>query len=225
MGGGSSIDLEGGYMQTDDKLNRREPESLAPIQLERLSVDDDVAQMKRGKGLRLTVTVLVSLIAITAGARLLGRIDQTQAYATAAERLETIDNQRSEAFLRCALPNVQPTQLASASELHTAIEIATERLDKRYGTQIAQCTHLLADLQQSLSALEAPSDMTRRLEGLRAAAGELSQAWTAYRGYLQDPRKPYDYVQAVPMIEKITNAWTNYRGQLNDTKAALRAHG
>ena len=210
-------------MQRQETKARVEQGSLAPIQLERASVDEEVAQMKRGKGLRLTVTVLVSLVTIAAGARILGRMDTTQAYASGANRLEAIDEQQSEAFLRCALPNLQRTQVASASALFSAIEFATERFNKHYGKQLAQCAPLLSELQQTLDSVHPPADMTRRIEGVRAAAQELSASWNSYRAYLQDPAKPYDYVQAAPMMEKISKSWETYRGQLDTTKSAMRA--
>jgi hypothetical protein len=56
---------------------------------------------------------------------------------------------------------------------------------------------------------------------LSIAAGELGHSWQEYRKYLQDPKQRYDYVQAVPRIEKITNAWQNYQKQRNDTRDAL----
>jgi hypothetical protein len=211
-------------MQRQGTAARIEQGSLAPIQLERTSVDEEVALMKRGKGLRLTVTLLVSLVAIAGGARLLSNMDTTRAYASGADRLDAIDAQQSEAFLRCALPNLQRAQVASASALFSAIEFATERFDKQYGKQLAQCAPLLGELQHALDGVRAPSDMTLRVQSVRVSAQELGQAWNAYRVYLQDPNKRYDYVQATPMIEKISEAWETYRGQLDSTKAALRSH-
>jgi hypothetical protein len=43
-------------MERSDVPVRDDPNSLAPIQLERTSLEDDVASMKSGKGLRLTAT-------------------------------------------------------------------------------------------------------------------------------------------------------------------------
>lgn len=200
---------------------RSDPESLAPIQLERSSVDEDIAQMKRGKGLRLTLTLAVGLAAITGGTQLLRSMDAHQAYAKAGEQLELVDAQQSEAFLRCALPNLQRSQLDDPSELHTAIEIATERMDKAYGRVLAQCDPLLESFQEAVNQIKGPADMTRRLSDLSNAAGQLGGSWQDYRKYLQDPAQHYDYVQAAPRIEKITNAWANYQKQRNETRDAL----
>jgi hypothetical protein len=211
-------------MQQYKPGTRREPDSLAPVQLERAGIDEEIAQMKRGKGMRLTLTLLVAAIGVVGGTRWMGKIDDSQAYAAAAERLESIDSQQGEAFLRCALPNVQNSQLGSAPALLNAIEIASDRLDKRYGKLLEQCDYLLDGLTSSLSGLRAPADMTRRLQTLQSSASQLSSAFQDYRDYLLDPNKRYDYVQALPMIEKIANHWQEYQTARADAKTALRDH-
>jgi hypothetical protein len=202
---------------------RNDPNSLAPIQLERTSLEDDVASMKSGKGLRLAATLLVTAAAVVGGTQLLGAMDTHQAYAHAAEQLEVIDAQQSEAFLRCALPNLQRTQLSTPTALHTAIEIVSERMDKQYGRLLGQCEPLLQSFEQAVNQVKAPSDMTRRLQALSVAAGDLGRSWTDYRTYLQDPAQRYDYVQAAPRIEKITLAWSAYQTQRTQAKEALSA--
>lgn len=211
-------------MQTPYKPGtRREPESLAPIQLERISVDEEVAQMKRGKGMQLVLTALVIALGVAGGSRWMSDIDASQAYAAAADRLEAIDSQQGDAYLRCALPNVQNSQLSSASSLHNAIEIASERLEKRYGKLLEQCDYLLVGLTSALSAMRAPADMTRRMDDLRVSADQLGDAFQDYRDYLLDPAKPYDYVQATPLIEKIANHWQQYENARAQARSALRA--
>jgi hypothetical protein len=207
----------------NNATGRKDPDSLAPVQLERTSLGEDVALLKRGKGLHLVVTLLIAAVAVVGGTRWMGHIDAVQAYAHAAEQLAAPNTQGGDEFLHCALPNLQPSQLAAAQSLHNAIEVMSERLDKKYGSQLERCAYLLDNLQNGLSAVRAPSDMTRRLDGLRSSAREFSDAWNNYRAYLQDPTQRYDYVRATPMIEKITLAWQAYRTQRNDTQAALRA--
>jgi hypothetical protein len=203
---------------------RREPDSLAPVQLERTSVAEDIALMKRGKSMPLLLSLVLATIAVAGGVRWMGTIDVKQSYAHAADRLEVIDSQQSEAFLRCALPNVQSSQLKSSLALHNAIENASERLDKFYGRQLTHCSHYLDDLSSQLGAVTVPADMSRQLASLREAAKEFGLTWNNYRAYLQDPSVRYDYVQATPLIEKITLAWGTYRAQQAQIKAVLRAH-
>jgi hypothetical protein len=210
-------------MEEQKQRVSREPESLAPIQLERVSVEDEVAQMKTGKGLRLTLTLLIGVAGVFGIMRWMGTIDHSQAYAHAADRLEEIDAQQGEAYLRCALPNLQNSQISSSTALHSAIEVVSERYDKRYAQQLAGCAYLLNALESALSTVQAPPDMTRRVEGLRLSAQNFAQAWEHYRAYLKDPAQRYDYVQATPLIEKISVAWQGYQTQRAEATAALRA--
>ena len=126
---------------------REDPHSLAPISLEGTSVDDEVAMIKKGRGQRLVLTLTVIVAGVLGGQRLLRSMDERAAYASAAAQLEHVDSQQGEAFLRCALPNLQRSQLESASALHSAIEIATEHMDKGYGRVLAQCAPLLDNLE------------------------------------------------------------------------------
>ena len=126
--------------------------------------------------------------------------------------------------MRCILPDVQRSQLASRQALHTALENASERAQKYYGTQLQRCTILSQELEQELNQLSAPADMYKQVRGVRAAARELNQALAAYRGYLQDPMRPYDYVQATPMIERLSIAWSDYEDRRTQVNRALREH-
>jgi hypothetical protein len=210
-------------MEEQKQRVSREPESLAPIQLERASVEDEVAQMKTGQALRLTLTLLIGVAGAFGIVKWMGTIDHSQAYAHAADRLEEIDGQQGDAYLRCALPNLQNSQLSSSTALHSAIEVVSERFDKRYAQQLSGCAYLLDALGSALDTVQAPPDMTRRLERLRSSARNFAQAWEHYRAYLKDPTQRYDYVQAAPLIEKISVAWQDYQTQRTQTTSALRA--
>jgi len=202
---------------------REDPHSLAPISLEGTSVDDEVALIKRGRGQRLALTLAVLAAGLFGGQRLLRSMDEHAAYSGAAAQLEQVDSQQGEAYMRCALPNVQRSQLESATALHSAIEIATEHLDKGYGRVLAQCAPLLDELEANIHSLSAPPDMTRRLERLSGAVTDYKTSWATYQKYLQDRSQPYDYVKAAPLIERITIAWEGYQAAHRQAKEALVA--
>jgi hypothetical protein len=203
---------------------RQDPHSLAPIQLERSNLDQDVALIRGGQGARLTITVLALVACGMGGARLLKTLDAKEAYTHAAAQLDRVDKEQSEAFLHCALPNLQRSQLDTTSALHSAIEIASEGMDKAYGTLLGECSPLLDSLAMAVDQINAPPDLTRKLNALSTSARGLGRAWENYRKYLVQPDRPYDYVQAAPLIEKITLAWQDYRNARAQTKAALAAH-
>jgi hypothetical protein len=210
-------------MHEQDVQAREDPHSLAPIQLESASDEQEIAKIRGGRGLRLTLTVLCLAAAVLGGAQLLKSMDTHQAYAQAAAQLERADTEQGDAFMRCALPNLQRSQLETPSALHSAIEIATERMDKGYAKMLAKCTPLLESFQRSVKEIQGPADMTQRLAAVSNSANEFGQAWINYREYLQRPGQPYDYVQAVPLIDKITTSWQSYQSTRTQAKAALAA--
>ena len=211
-------------MKRDSAPPREDPHSLAPVQIERASIDEDIAQLNRGKGSRLLITILGGGLAVFGVVTWMQSIDGAQAYSAAAERLETIHAQSESAFLRCVLPDLQKSQLSSRQALHTAFEVASERGQKHYGKQLKHCTALSDKIVQQLNDLEVPADMYRNAQGVRAAAGEVAQSVEAYRAYLQDPSRPYDFVQATPMIERLSNALATYEERRTTFNQTLRDH-
>jgi hypothetical protein len=211
-------------MEREHATPREDPHSLAPVQIEVVTLEEDIAKLNRGKGTRLVLSALLSGLAVFGIVQWMDTIDGQQAYAAAAERLETIHAQQGNALLRCVLPDVQRSQVGSRQALHTALEVASERAQKRYGKQLQHCTGLSEELVRQVNDLEVPADMVRRAQGLRSAAGDLDQALGTYRAYLIDSSKPYDFVQATPMIERLANAWTTYEEQRAAINQALRDH-
>jgi hypothetical protein len=211
-------------MERDRATPREDPHSLAPVQLEIQTIDEDIAQLKRGRAMRLLWTTLLSGLAVFGVVQWLENVDGSAAYAAAAERLEAINAQQGNAFLRCVLPDMQKSQLATRNSLHTALEVASERSQKHYGKQLKRCAALSDAMIQRLNDLEVPTDMYGGIQGVRSAAGDLQQALGAYQAYLLDPTKPYDFVQATPMIERISIAWRKYETRRDEFNANLRDH-
>lgn len=201
---------------------REDPHSLAPIQIEGTSIDEDIAALSRGRGTRLMFTALCAGLLAFGVFEWMEGIDGSRAYAAAAERLEAIHTQQATVFIHCALPNLQPSQISSEKSLHTAIELVSERLQKQYGRQLERCGTSLDGLEVQLAGLVVPPDTRPKLEALRTAASELNFAIAGYRHYLVDPALSYDYVQATPRIEKIALAWSDYDIKRRELSRALR---
>jgi hypothetical protein len=196
--------------------------SLAPIQIEGTSLEEDIAALSRGRGTRLLASALCAGLAAFAVVVGMEKIDGTRAYGAAAERLEAINAQQANVFIHCALPGLQRSQVSSEDSLHTAIEVISERLQKQYGQQLERCGSSLDGLEVQLAALTVPRDARPRLESLRKATSELNFAVAGYRHYLLDPAQSYDFVQATPRIEKIAIAWSDYETRRGELTSALR---
>jgi hypothetical protein len=215
-------------MEEEDSATsvREDPHSLSPVQLESTpdNINDDLARLKRGKTLRLIATAALSGVAAFGVAKWMENIDGSQAYAAAAERIEAINSQQGTALLKCMLPELQRSQLDDQTSLHTALEVASERSGKLYGRQLRQCAPLSQDLASRIDALQVPADMAPRMATLKSYANEVDQALAVYRKYLEDPDRPYDFVQATPLIERVAIAWTVYEDQRAKLNQALRDH-
>lgn len=208
-------------MHPNDIQHRGDPHSLAPIQLEGASVQEEAAQLKRGRGLKLALN-MTALVALAAAAgQWLNSVDARNSYNHAAAALDRSETMQAEAFMRCVLPDLQPSQLTSTVTLYGTIENLTEHLGKAYGDQVAACAPLLDDFENTVHNIRAPSDMTRHLQSVSLAASAVKQSWQSYQEYLQTPNQPYDYVKAAPLIDRITLAWQTYHKANSDTKQAL----
>lgn len=205
----------------DDLHHRGDPHSLAPIQLEPASVQEEAAQLKRGRGLRLALNMAVLVAVATVAGQWLNGVDTKNSYNHAAAQLDRSESTQAEGFMRCVLPDLQTSQLTSMVTLYGTIENLTEQLGKAYGDQVAACAPLLDDLETSVQNVRAPANMTRRLDEVSRAASAVKDSWKSYQAYLQQPNQPYDYVQAAPLIDRITVAWQGYRKTNSETKQAL----
>lgn len=204
-----------------DDIHRGDPHSLAPIQLEPASVQEEAAKLKRGRGLRLALNLAALVAVATIAGQWLNRVDARNAYNHAAAQLDRAENTQAEGFMRCVMPDLQPAQLTSMVTLYGTIENLTEQLGKAYGDQVAACAPLLDDFEKTVHDIKAPSDMTRRLHEVSLAASAVKQSWQTYQEYLQTPNQPYDYVKAAPLIDRITVAWQAYTKVNTETKQAL----
>jgi hypothetical protein len=205
----------------DDMHDRGDPHSLAPIQLENASVQQEAAQLKRGRGLPLVLNLTVLVAVATAAGQWLNGVDTRNSYNHAAAQLDRSETMQAESFMRCVLPDLQPTQLTSTVTLYGTIENLTEQLGKAYGDQVAACAPMLEDFERTVHGVRAPADMTRHLQQISLAASGVKQSWQTYQQYLQTPNQPYDYVKAAPLIDRITVAWQTYHQANSEIKQAL----
>jgi hypothetical protein len=210
-------------MPEPDVEAQKAPHSLTPVQLEKAGYDEDLAKLRSGRGLRLSLMAVVVVVAVIGFVQLLRTMDTRQDYAQAANQLERSDTEQREAFMRCALPNVTRSQLTSPAALRNAIESVSGRMDKAYGRVLATCTPLLASFQQAIKDVKAPADVRPRVEVVSSAATDFGKAWLSYKDFLQGPGLAYDPTQAAPLIEKITSTFQTYETAREQAKKALSA--
>jgi hypothetical protein len=197
---------------------KSEQDSLAPMQLDRLTIEEEVAGMNRGKGAQLLgVAMMVSALAV-GGAWAMKRIDRDQAENGAAAMVAGLRVQHVEAFLVCILPEAPLSVFSSSERLHSAIETQTERYQKAYANTLASCEPKLQGLVPALAAAPVASSLGPTVNELTAAGQAIQDGAGDLKGYLGDARRPYDYVEVTAFIDRLARAAASY----NAHDAALR---
>jgi hypothetical protein len=207
-------------MRQPDEEAREAPSSLAPVQVERASDEQDLAGMRGPRGPRIVVALVVLAAVVFGGVQLLGSMDARQAYAQAAAQLERSEAEQREAFMRCALPNQQLSQLGAETALQGAIEIATERMGKTYAKVLTKCTPLLENFKQAVAGIKAPADAAPSVQAVSKAANDFAAAWLGLRDFLKSSAE-YDSAQAAPRIGAITASWQTYQTERARAKEVL----
>lgn len=208
-------------MSQSEEPAREDPHSLAPIAIGGESDDRDIANMKRGRGMRVVLSLVVAVAAVVGGALLLQSMDDRQTYVQAASQLEQSDTAQRDAFMRCALPNYQRAQLSNGGTLRSAVESASERMEKNYAKLLLKCTPLMAGFQQAVTDIKAPADVTEQMSAVNKAVAELGVAFGNYRELIQ--KQGYEPTQAAPLIDAIGDAWQSYQSAREKAKQALTA--
>jgi hypothetical protein len=212
-------------MQADEQtsIERPDPDSLAPVPIARLSVEDEAAMMNRGKGRQIaTVVAGLALCATVAGYWVRG-MEARQRYEAALASAAEVQVQHVNAFHHCALQGVQRSQIASPENLQFAVARLSARLGRTFGRRLEHCAPTLAGLSPALKRLAMPADVQGELGAMRAAADELRRAWDGYRKHLADVNM-YDEAGAAPHIARIAQAFGAYEQRRAALEAALRAH-
>ena len=187
----------------------------------RRSVEAEVLLMNRGRGRQVFGLAAGALLLIAAGVVLLQRVTRGDAYAEAAAATARIEQDHFDAFFSCALPGTRPSQL-SAQHVHSALENLADRHGKSYAKTLQGCLPQMQALVASVQALQIPRAVKPQHAGLVAAAGTLASANTQLLRYLTDSSKPYDYVAAMLLLEKLGTGWAGYRAAQTDLEQALQ---
>lgn len=195
---------------TEETENRTEQDSLAPVQLDRLTIEEEVASMGRGKGRALlSIAVLCGVLAL-GGGLFMQTLDREQAEHDRSAAVSQLQQDHVQAYLSCVLPGAVASAYESSDRLLSAIEGKLEHKRKAYGATLERCEQKLSGLTTALSAAEVRGDLEPALTNLKTDADTLTQSAAGLREYLQDPSQSYDYVQAVARMDRLAQAAVRY---------------
>jgi hypothetical protein len=211
-------------MQPEERtpIERPDPDSLAPVPIARLSVEDEAAMMNRGKGRQIAAVVTGLALCAAVAVYWVRGMDARQRYETALASAAQVQEQHANAFLHCALQGVHRSQIESPESLQFTIARLSARLGRSYGRRLEHCAPKLAGLSPALKALAVPADVQGELGAARAAADALQRAWDGYRKHLADV-SVYDEAGAAPHIAQVAQSFGRYEQSRAALEAALRA--
>jgi hypothetical protein len=206
-------------MQSDNE--KREQDSLAPVQLDRLSIEEEVAGMNRGKSARLLgVAMMVSALAV-GGAWAMKQMDRSQAESNAASVVASLRVQHVEAYLVCIAPEAPLSVFSSSERLHSVLENQAERYQKAYARTLESCEPKLEGLIPALTIAPVAKSLEPTVTDLKAAAMAVQDGANDLRGYLADSRRSYDYVEVTAFIDRLARASASYHKQDQALRAQL----
>ncbi len=197
--------------QTKAQREAREQDSLAPLQLDRLTIEEEVAIMNRGKGAKLLGVVTMVGVLVAGGAVAMKGLDREEKYTQAGAVVTQLRREHLDGYLKCVLPGAHESTLSSSERLHGAIEGFAERFQKSYARTLESCEPKIAGLGTALATLPVPSEVEPAIERLRKSASAVQGTAVALRSYLDDPTQAYDYVQVTARIDKLARASAAYR--------------
>ena len=198
-------------------------DSLSPVQRHRLSVEAEASLMNRGRGRQLAGLSAVGVAVAVAGLLGLQYLGRSQQYAQAAAATEQVEKGPFEGYFSCAVPAADVAHLSAATRVHTAFERVADRVGKKFAATLNSCGQRLPTLVQEVEGLDIPPPLSARHESLKQATAQLQQAHEGYLGYLQDRSKPYEFVQAAPLIEKLGVAFEAFRQANAELRRELTA--
>jgi hypothetical protein len=207
----------------DPDQDRKEQDSLAPVQLDRLTIEEEAAFMSRGKGKQLVTIALLASVLAVGGGFLMKTLDRVQAEHERSLAVAELRESHVDAFLSCVLPGIAPSAFDSRERLLGALERVVEQKQKRFAATLARCEVKLEGLERGLHAASVRSDLDPARGKLEREAKAITRSAAALREHLQDPARAYDYVQAVASIDRLARAAASYGAADQAYRAQLAA--
>lgn len=203
-----------------EKAHSSDDQHSPPGGTPRLSIEAEASTMNRGRGRQVMALAAGVLLLAGAGVLALQRVTRSDAYTQAAADAARIEHEHFDGFFGCALPGARQSEL-NAEQVHSAFESVGDRLGKSYGKTLERCLPRMDALSASVHALQVPADVEPQRRALVVATSALTAANTQYLRYLSDATERYEFVAAMPMLEKFGAAWAGYRVAQGDLERAL----
>ena len=187
----------------------RVEDSLAPVAIERPTVDEAALAFQRGRNqilMRLGGLASVALVALWFANDAMNALN---ARNEARTTLASIRADAFESFFFCALPDSMPERVPSREKLIAAFERNANREGNQYGPRLASCVDDLQRVNDGLNTMAVPKGAALQHRALQASAERLLEDFRSYAASLNSPRPP-DYVQALALMDRVASSYLGY---------------
>lgn len=197
--------------------------SLVPVETD-ASLNEAVDSMDKGSGLKL-VGFAVGLAAVIAVAvAVLGNLDNRQAFVDAGARVAALKEDRFEAFLNCALVNMNQSQIKSADDLEFQLDKRAQHFGKPYAATLQKCAANLDTLERELATLAVPDPLKQQTKAMEKAAGEMRHALQNFVATSASGGPQYDAAASKPALSTLAKSWQRFAQSHTAFTDALRKH-
>jgi hypothetical protein len=195
----------------EEKKEETRPDSLAPVTIPEVSVDEEAAAMNKGKRKTIIALVVVVAISFVGAGMFLQNADKKSAFREAGQTLNSLKKRQFNRFWGCALEGVNLSDIRSNADLVAKIELRSSVGRTRYGRMVRErCVDILEEVATALDVLQVPSELKPEVEGLKKATSQLRDGWREYLSYITDPDLSYDETKARRYLDKIALGWYGF---------------
>lgn len=188
-----------------DRDPRKAQDSLAPVSLDGLSLDEEVDLLKSGRPGQLWRWFASTLVVGVVGFFTVQSMDAAQAREDARANLGRLTGTHLQSFLDCAIPDARPVSAASRERLHSLLERQLVIGQEAFSERLNTCLPDLLSFRRGLASMPVPLEvepdhqhMTAAAYGLYDRVQELADALVA--------EPDMDYVRSTGLIDRVTGA-------------------
>ncbi|MBN1652784.1 MAG: hypothetical protein JXA30_03325 [Deltaproteobacteria bacterium] len=186
-------------------------DSLTPITVGDVSIDEEAAALSKGKGWTIVSAVVVLAVCFVGAGMFLKSADEKSAYREAGQTLNGLKKRQFDRFWGCALESVDLRDIKSNADLMAQIENRSRAGASRYGRAVRErCVEILEEIESSLDVIQVPGELKPQVDTMKKSTSQLRDGWREYIAYISDPDVIYDETKARSYLEKIALGWYGF---------------
>lgn len=194
---------------TDRPHGNTPTDSIAPVELDRITIEEEAAFMNRGRGKSITGIVAAVAAAVIAGVLMLRTMDTDRAYTETGAAVRALAAEHFDAYWQCSIPASVRVPVDSGEKLGVLLGRVADRLGRSYSATLQRCESRLEPLAAGLGALEVPKPLEADRAQLVTASEGLLTSVTALRERLAS-MEHYDLANVAGEIDGVAKAWDGF---------------